>query len=491
MSRTCFMLVLVLICLPIGIIQAADGPHPLLKEMGITTTQEMGPLFLVRSTEPLPPSTSYRILGTSKDYSVVSGDPAAVEALRVTGCFVAPLDDAPNPVTTTRPAFMTPSKAVVPFIQDLVDQMTWTRLEEKINWLTAFGTRYSYSPICDDVADSLQVFFDDLGLDAVLQPFEYNSNTMFNVVATQRGLVHPDSVIIICGHYDSTSGSPMTNAPGADDNGTGTAVVMSCAEILSQHYFEYTLKYLCFAGEEQGLRGSGYYAQNADTTNEQIVAVLNFDMMGYGDVGVELDLEIETNAASMWLADIVLAAADTYTDAAYQLHVDDNAWWGDHYSFWQRGFAALNHEEAWDWGDPDFNPYYHSTQDVIAHVDPGFMAANGQIAVASLAVLAVPDGLSATPIPFPTMTLSASPNPFNGRVLIKLEAGGTTRDVALDLYDLRGHRIRTLRADMNHGSAQVAWDGRNSQGQGVESGSYFCRVRGNDSITALRIAYVK
>ena len=100
-------------------------------------------------------------------------------------------------------------------------------------------------------------------------------------VATQLGTTHPDSIFIICGHYDSTSEVPETDAPGADDNASGTATVLTVADLLSPYSFEYTIKYICFSGEEQLLIGSSAYAQDAATAGMKIVGVLNFDMTGY------------------------------------------------------------------------------------------------------------------------------------------------------------------------------------------------------------------
>lgn len=488
MYRHAHILVLALMYLAVSPTIAANSNHPLLLEMGIDISQEHGPIYLARSPGPVPESTAYRILGTRRDVSVVAGDPAAIEALRLQGFVVGELPDsrlslAPMPLPVVPPTEADPA------IQSMVNQMTWASLETKINWLTAFGTRNSYTPQCAAAAESLQIFFADLGLASARRPFEYNATTMYNVVATQTGTTFPEIVVIICGHYDSTSPQYMTDAPGADDNGTGTAVVMACAEILSQYQFQYTVKYVCFAGEEQYLRGSAAFAQAAANAGERIVAVLNFDMIGYGDTGVELDLEIETNNASMSLANVVTAAADVYTTAAYELHVDDNAYWGDHYSFWLQGFPAINHEEAWDWGDPDFNPYYHSNQDVIDHIDPGFMEDNGQVAVASLATLAVPDRTVGVPDTPKSLVLSASPNPFNGRVQFLIE--GVDGIVELDIYDLRGRMVRSLQGGTVGGPSRLDWDGIDNWGQSVGSGSYLCRVRGRDPQKTVRVVYLK
>jgi hypothetical protein len=261
---------------------------------------------------------------------------------------------------------------------------------------------------------------------------------MWNVEAVQTGTVYPDSYVIICGHFDSVSDQPMQSAPGADDNATGTTAVLTAAEILSNHAFEYSIRYVCFSGEEQGLVGSFHYSSWARLNDVDIVGVLNFDMLGYWESGVDKDLEIETNRASRWLAEAVINAAELYTDTAYELHIDDWAWWGDHWYFWRTGYAAVNHEEAWDWLDPDFNPYYHTTNDRLEHLDPDFTAGNIEVGVAALATLA---GY----VPPVSVSFDIRPgscrNPFNPKsrgVLPTLLLGSEELDVRdIDVASLR------------------------------------------------------
>ncbi|UCH84312.1 MAG: hypothetical protein JSW50_01085, partial [Candidatus Latescibacterota bacterium] len=141
------------------------------------------------------------------------------------------------------------------------------------------------------------------------------------------------------------------------------------------------------------------------------------------------DLEIETNNASIWLAEAVINAAELYTGTPYELHVYDWAWWGDHFWFWLRGYSAVNHEEAWDWGDPDFNPYYHTARDLPAYLDPDFTVGNVELAVAALATL------SGAPDPVPVsfdLRPGSCPNPFNPKshgVIPALVLGSPELDV--------------------------------------------------------------
>lgn len=344
-------------------------------------------LFYVESSDRLPEMDGVTIHGARNSVYLVSGSTAALRALSFRGYSVTPVMDLPEPPPQASREWSwidTPDPAVAA----MVDQVQWEGVRDKIKWLVNFGTRFSLADNHGTVAESIASAFEAYGLQTKMHQFSYYGTPMWNIEATQIGTRYPDSYVIICGHYDSTSEIPRRLAPGADDNGTGTATVLTAAEILSKYSFEYSIRYVCFDAEELMLVGSRIYTNLARRSGVDIVGVLNFDMLGYWIPGVEKDLEIETNHASQWLANAVLNAAELYTDTPYELHVYDDAWWGDHYSFWRSGYAAINHEESWDWYDPDFNPYYHSTSDRLEHVDPGFTVGNIKIGIASLATLA-------------------------------------------------------------------------------------------------------
>ncbi len=361
--------------------------HPALQPFHVPLRELPPNLFLVRTRGRLPEMDGVFIHGEHDGVFLVSGSIAALRALSLRGCTVTPVLDipeAPPPAAGEWTWIDEPD----PAIAAMVDQVSWEGVRDKIQRLVDFGTRYSLADNHELVASSIASVFETYGLQTKMLSFPYWSKMMWNIEATQTGTRYPDSYVIICGHFDSVSNNPKRSAPGADDNGTGTAAVLTAAEILSRHAFEYSIRYICFDAEELFLIGSHRYAYMARRFGLDIIGVLNFDMLGYWEPGVKKDLEVETNQASRWLAKAVMNAADLYTDAPYKLHVYDDAWWGDHWYFWQAGYAAVNHEESWDWYDPDFNPYYHTTNDRLEHLDPGFTVGNIKIGVAALATLA-------------------------------------------------------------------------------------------------------
>jgi hypothetical protein len=105
-----------------------------------------------------------------------------------------------------------------------------------------------------------------------------------NVVATLQGTDPNDKrIFLISGHLDNMRSSPVDStgdAPGANDDGSGSAAVIECARIMSNHSFPATIIFITVSGEEQGLLGAYYNARKAKRLDWQIEAVLNNDIMG-------------------------------------------------------------------------------------------------------------------------------------------------------------------------------------------------------------------
>lgn len=103
-----------------------------------------------------------------------------------------------------------------------------------------------------------------------------------NVLAIQKGS-DPDRVIMIAGHIDSRVSDPMNftaDAPGANDDGSGTALVLEAARLLSKDKHRATIVYALLSGEEQGLWGGKLLAAHAKEKGWQVAAMLNNDIVG-------------------------------------------------------------------------------------------------------------------------------------------------------------------------------------------------------------------
>ncbi|SIP88160.1 aminopeptidase YwaD [Chryseobacterium sp. RU37D] len=109
-------------------------------------------------------------------------------------------------------------------------------------------------------------------------PFSIGKFKSKNLIITKKGTVFPNKYIIICGHFDSING------PGVNDNGSGTSIILETARILKDVPAEYSIKFIHFSGEEQGLVGSRHYVKNIvykdDIKQLDIKLVFNLDQVG-------------------------------------------------------------------------------------------------------------------------------------------------------------------------------------------------------------------
>ncbi|MCK6692365.1 MAG: M28 family peptidase [Thermoanaerobaculia bacterium] len=126
------------------------------------------------------------------------------------------------------------------------------------------------------VRDSMSRLFGASGLFAEEHTFTYGAYTGRNVLGTLPGTFAADTVVIVDAHYDS-----VANAPGADDNGSGTVGVMELARLLSRYPSQKSLRFIGFDLEEAGLAGSSRYVSSGLPAGERVAGVFNFEMIGY------------------------------------------------------------------------------------------------------------------------------------------------------------------------------------------------------------------
>lgn len=110
-----------------------------------------------------------------------------------------------------------------------------------------------------------------------------------NICAMVKGTIHPDSIILITAHYDHLGGmGKSTYFPGANDNASGIALLLNLARYYASHPQPYSIAFICFAGEEIGLKGSEYYTQNPLLPLNKIRFLLNTDLAGTGNEGITI-----------------------------------------------------------------------------------------------------------------------------------------------------------------------------------------------------------
>jgi|Deesub1362B_J571_1020462.scaffolds.fasta_scaffold00261_27 hypothetical protein len=265
-----------------------------------------------------------------------------------------------------------------PIIDSFVQKVNVDSIYSFLYRMEAFQTRYSYADSCRSAEIWAYNKFLSWGYDVEFFPYEVAGDTWRNVIATKWGADSNDIFCIIA-HLDCTSNNPYVLAPGADDNGSGSAMVLEAARVLKNFNTSHTLRFILFTGEEQGLVGSSFYAGYADSINMPLRALINFDMVSYTDDS-NIDLEISTNQPFSWLVDFQKAMADTYTTLI--THIYYNAGPGsDHWPFLMRGFPA---SFSIEYAGSHWYPYYHTTGDTVGNLNPLLLQETAKMGVASM-----------------------------------------------------------------------------------------------------------
>jgi len=293
---------------------------------------------------------------------------------------------------------------------------------------------------------------------------------LVNVVAVLPGTTQPEKRLIVSGHYDSldivtkagagdfrANGDGATDsmdneksadapAPGVGDDGSGTAVVLELARVMSQYRFEKTIVFVAFAGEEIGLVGSSLYADKAKARGDRIEAVFNNDIVGYDVAGdgrttngyVHVFSDEPADSGSRELARYVRECAQRYVPAFRAEPVFRNDRFsrgGDHTPFVSDGFAGVR------FTTPVENlGIEHTANDTFDKTSPAYTANVARINGAALASLAL-----APPPPVVEREVTTGAN--KGRKLPNLARGKSLYDAVLrwkddkPVEDLAGYSI--------------------------------------------------
>lgn len=122
--------------------------------------------------------------------------------------------------------------------------------------------------------------FRKYGLNTVVQTYEYQNEIWPNVIAEINGISDTNQYILILAHLDSKTRTADNHAPGADDNGSGLAILLEIARTLSTAGVHRNIVFIAFSNEEIGQKGSKYYVQHLNP-DMKIIGVINLDILGY------------------------------------------------------------------------------------------------------------------------------------------------------------------------------------------------------------------
>jgi hypothetical protein len=341
---------------------------------------------------------------------------AGAAGITVSGCRASPIqvdtgvqrlvdDHAAAPPRRTASAV--PRTVAPSGVDDLVARVDPERMHADIETLVGFGTRHTLSASDDPkrgigaarrwIAQTFEGAKGGLQVSMDSHRLEPDGNRIdtavevVNVVAVLPGRM-PEAAArryYVIGHYDSRASNPMdrtSDAPGANDDGSGVAVTLELARVLADAELDATVVFLATAGEEQGLLGAAAHAADASERGLDIQAVLSNDIVGDptgpGDKEDRDHVRVFSADLGAWLSDEdldTLRRLGSVNDSpSRQLarYIDTVAKWhalplqpmlvarrdrflrgGDHTAFNQFGFPAVRFCEVWE-------NYDHQHQDV-------------------------------------------------------------------------------------------------------------------------------
>lgn len=278
-----------------------------------------------------------------------------------------------------------------PTVVEMISQVDTINLYNTIAWMQQY-IRDARKPEALITQNYLLDRFEEIGLETYIHNHTATiglTDTLEagNIIAVQLGTEFPDEYIIISSHYDHPDG------PGADDNASGTAGVLECARILSQHEFKRSILYIPFNGEERWMVGSYPFVQKCARENMNILGVFNLDMLGFwpGPEYGALTMYSGYSYISKQLFDYYQHVANLYIPEmpTYYFTKEIDSYGGDHMPFNIYEYPALYI------GDTEYqaeNIHYHKPSDTIGAGVNCFALAQGFVKATIAATAELADG---------------------------------------------------------------------------------------------------
>lgn len=358
--------------------------------------------------------------------------------------------------------------------QNRANQVSQTNVTTLLQEFENLGVKTTGSPANINALNWLKAKYQSYGYSAnqiTEDAFTFGNTSSKNLIITKTGTLYPNTYVIICGHYDTITG------PGVSDNGSGTSIILEAARILKDIPTEYSIKFIHFSGEEQGLHGSSHYADNVVFQNGvrqlNIKLVFNIDQVGgqIGNINDAIKCESDqsgqsgNNAPSLAVTQQLANCTSLYSPLQT---VMSNAYSSDYMPFEENGDIITGFYE----NERSYNE--HTVDDTFANVDPVYVYNVGKAAVGALQHFA-----TATSVQLATEDVNVHslesvklyPNP--SKDFINIELPKDIRDFHIEITDMNG---RLLISKQNEKKINVS---------SLANGAYLCSIK-SSSQTAVR-----
>lgn len=367
------------------------------------------------------------------------------------------------------------AQSLVPAYQNRANQVSQANITNNLQTFGDFGVKTTGSTANTNAFNWLKEKYTAMGYSVNQMqedPFTFGSTSSKNLIITKTGTLYPDTYVIICAHYDTVTGL------GVSDNGSGTSILLEAARILKDVPSEYSIKFIHFSGEEQGLIGSTHYVNNVVFQNSvrqmNIKVVFNIDQVGgkIGNLNNTINCESDqtsvggtaNNAPSLSMTQQLAACTALYSPLQAAM---SNAYDSDYMPFENKGDVITGFYETIR------SHNEHTTNDTFANVDPTYVFNVGKAAVGALQHFAVASTSLLGVHEAPSKSLESVkiyPNP--AKDILNIDLPNHVKTFSFELTDLSG---RSLLQSENQTKVAVS---------GLSMGTYLATVTaGGASVT--------
>ena len=388
-------------------------------------------------------------------------------------------------------------------IDQLIREVNQDTLRATVQRLQNFKSRYLTHDSCRSAEQWIHDYFNMIGLDSVyFDTAQFQTTNIRNIIGTIPGDGKPDSIIVIGGHMDACLWNKQQGflpdqswAPGADDNGTGTAAVLEIARVLKKYKarFRWTLKFVAFSGEEQWEVGSKHWVNSVVSPKRmKLHSFFNIDMIGFHKPSVDSNLMyVVPNTASQHISRMADSVNQWYDLNLYLNTTVKNNQSGDHTPFWEKNYDGVMISEAAqeDIWDNDAYPCYHTVCDTIGNIMFGLVKRTTQMVLGAATTFAHP--VSVTPVAEPRSVPGPLPE---AHLTIQQVANGWTISLPLDaagsflaIRSLNGREITRLSVQ----GKTVFWNGKDRSGTRVATGVYVLMQKTRKRTSSARICVAR
>ena len=310
-----------------------------------------------------------------------------------------------------------------PDITSMINQINEEILKYYLEKFVSFGYKKAGSENADMAAHWIKSEFEEIGLYTYFDQWRFPKIKDKNVIAIHNGTdPTSDATILICAHYDT-----IGNSPGAIDDGTGIASMLTIANITKESSFNHTIRFVAVGAEEFGTFGSFADAKKAYWNNENIIAVLNIDSIGFDNTSEKKNIvQLIGPERSYWLVDFIKEISNKYSSEFDVIPQYCGNYPADHESYRDYGYDGLMFVQAKP--EESEGTIWHTPYDTIDKVNFSYLQKISKLILATACELAT------------------KPIDIQVRIVTPLEGCIYIRNIPIKLpcYNLFYTRIRAL-----------------------------------------------